>query len=211
MINIFEKYNKLTDEERKDIEDLYIVHQLYKQLENSDEVDLTKLEYKILFNKVKECFNVSNIDVREIIKRIIEILKCVDKTISDIDDLELEELVDLISNKDSDFKTIEHKKDILFAITTARFYCLLLKYEGQYMLVCEKNDGTQYQRRFKNEFDSILKDLPDLGYNNYWQVLNAKDYGIPQNRERVFIISIRKDIDNGKFTFPEKIFHTLII
>ena len=55
MINIFEKYNKLTDEERKDIEDLYIVHQLYKQLENSDEVDLTKLEYKILFNKVKEC------------------------------------------------------------------------------------------------------------------------------------------------------------
>ncbi len=130
MINIFEKYNKLTDEERKDIEDLYIVHQLYKQLENSDEVDLTKLEYKILFNKVKECFNVS-----------------------DIDDLELEELVDLISNKDSDFKTIEHKKDILFAITTARFYCLLLKYEGQYMLVCEKNDGTQYQRRFKNKDD----------------------------------------------------------
>ena len=110
MINIFEKYNKLTDEERKDIEDLYIVHQLYKQLENSDEVDLTKLEYKILFNKVKECFNVSNIDVREIIKRIIEILKCVDKTISDIDDLELEELVDLISNKDSDFKIIEHKR-----------------------------------------------------------------------------------------------------
>lgn len=153
MINIFEKYNKLTDEERKDIEDLYIVHQLYKQLENSDEVDLTKLEYKILFNKVKECFNVSNIDVREIIKRIIEILKCVDKTISDIDDLELEELVDLISNKDSDFKNLEPKKDILFAITTARFYCLLLKYEGQYMLVCEKNDGTQYQRRFKNKDD----------------------------------------------------------
>ena len=44
-----------------------------------------------------------------------------------------------------------------------------------------------------------------MGYNNYWQVLNAKDYGIPQNRERVFIISIRKDIDNGKFIFPEKI------
>ncbi len=60
-------------------------------------------------------------------------------------------------------------------------------------------------KRFKNEFDSILKDLSDLGYNNYWQVLNAKDYGIPQNRERVFIISIRKDIDNGKFIFPEKI------
>jgi DNA (cytosine-5)-methyltransferase 1 len=36
-------------------------------------------------------------------------------------------------------------------------------------------------------------------------VLNAKDYGIPQNRERVFIVSIRKDIDTGSFTFPEPI------
>ena len=153
MINIFEKYNRLTDEEKKDLEDLYIVHQLYKQLEKNNIADLTKLEYKILFNKAKECFEFSNIDVREIIKRMLEILKCVDKTISDIDDLELEELVDLISNKDSDFKNLEPKKDILFAITTARFYCLLLKYEGQYMLVCEKNDGTQYQRRFRSKDD----------------------------------------------------------
>lgn len=153
MINIFEKYNRLTDEEKEDIEDLYIVHQLYKQLENFNDVDLTKLEYKILFNKAKECFEFSNIDVSEIIKRMLEILKCVDKTVSDIDDLELEELVDLISNKDSDFKNLEPKKDILFAITTARFYCLLLKYEGQYMLVCEKNDGTQYQRRFRSKDD----------------------------------------------------------
>ena len=153
MISIFEKYNRLTDEEKEDLEDLYIVHQLYKQLEKNNIVDLTKLEYKILFNKAKECFEFSNIDVREIIKRMLEILKCVDKTISGIDDLELEELVDLISNKDSDFKNLEPKKDILFAITTARFYCLLLKYEGQYMIVCEKNDGTQYQRRFRSKDD----------------------------------------------------------
>lgn len=153
MINIFEKYNRLTDEEKEDIEDLYIVHQLYKQLENFNEVDLTKLEYKILFNKAKECLNISNIDVREIIKRMLEILKCVDKTICDIDDLELEELVDLISNKETDFKNVEPKKDIIFAITTSRFYCLLLKYDGQYMLVCEKNDGTQYQRRFRSKDD----------------------------------------------------------
>lgn len=148
MINIFEKYNKLTDEEKADLEDLYIVHQLLKELENIKELDLCLLEKKILFNKAKECFNVSNIDVKEIIKRLFEILKCVDKTICDIDDLELEELVNLISNKDTDFKELEPKKDILFAITTTKFYCLLLKYEGQYMLVCEKDNGTQYQRRF---------------------------------------------------------------
>lgn len=43
-----------------------------------------------------------------------------------------------------------------------------------------------------------------LGYTNYYQVLNAKDYGIPQNRERVFTISIRSDVDIG-FVFPEKV------
>lgn len=58
-------------------------------------------------------------------------------------------------------------------------------------------------KRFKNEFEMVLSDLDDAGYNTYYQVLNAKNYGVPQNRERVFIISIRKDLDNGKFKFPE--------
>lgn len=58
-------------------------------------------------------------------------------------------------------------------------------------------------KKFKKHFDKMLEDLNELGYNNYWQILNAKDYGIPQNRERVFIISIIKNIDNRKFKFPE--------
>ena len=53
----------------------------------------------------------------------------------------------------------------------------------------------------KHNFDRYIKTLETLGYKNYYQVLNAKDYGIPQNRERVFTISILGD-DN--FIFPEK-------
>lgn len=45
--------------------------------------------------------------------------------------------------------------------------------------------------------------LQELGYRSYYQVLNAKDYGIPQNRERVFTISIRNDIEK-EFIFPPK-------
>lgn len=56
--------------------------------------------------------------------------------------------------------------------------------------------------KFKEQFALVLRSLNEAGYNNYWKVLNLKDFGIPQNRERVFIVSIRKDIDNGKFTFP---------
>lgn len=58
-------------------------------------------------------------------------------------------------------------------------------------------------KKFKQQFEIVLKSLEEAGYNNYWQVLNAKDYGIPQNRERVFIVSVRKDIDNGLFQFPQ--------
>lgn len=58
-------------------------------------------------------------------------------------------------------------------------------------------------KKFAEQFQLVLESLKNIGYNNYWKVLNAKDYGIPQNRERVFIVSIRKDVDNGRFQFPE--------
>ena len=58
-------------------------------------------------------------------------------------------------------------------------------------------------KKHKNDFEELLKRLEGYGYNNYWKILNAKDFGIPQNRERVFIVSIRKDIDNETFEFPK--------
>ena len=45
-------------------------------------------------------------------------------------------------------------------------------------------------KKFKADFDKWLEYLEGLGYTNYWKVLNAKDYGVPQNRERVFVVSI---------------------
>lgn len=66
--------------------------------------------------------------------------------------------------------------------------------------ICENVKGLT-NKKFQNEFDIVLDSLNEAGYNNYYQVLNAKNYGVPQNRERVFIISIRKDIDNG-YSFP---------
>lgn len=48
-------------------------------------------------------------------------------------------------------------------------------------------------KKHRHNFDSYLEIMESLGYVNYYQVLNAKDYGIPQNRERIFTISIRND------------------
>jgi len=55
-----------------------------------------------------------------------------------------------------------------------------------------------------HNFNNYLNIMDDVGYNNYYQILNSKDYGVPQNRERVFTVSIRKDIDDGRFEFPQK-------
>lgn len=54
-----------------------------------------------------------------------------------------------------------------------------------------------------HNFNAYIEAMDELGYNSYYKVLNAKDYGIPQNRERVYTVSIRKDIDKGTFKFPE--------
>jgi DNA (cytosine-5)-methyltransferase 1 len=54
--------------------------------------------------------------------------------------------------------------------------------------------------------DDILKELNGLkDYNIDWKVLDTKEQGIPQSRRRWYCVGIRKDVDNGSFSFPEKI------
>ena len=57
-------------------------------------------------------------------------------------------------------------------------------------------------KKHRHNFDAYLEAMDKLGYKSKYKVLNAKDFGIPQNRERVFTVSIRKDIDK-EFEFPE--------
>ena len=58
-------------------------------------------------------------------------------------------------------------------------------------------------KKFRDTFDLFIQELEEYGYNVYWKVLNAKDYGVPQNRERVYVIIVKKELDNGKFVWPE--------
>lgn len=61
-------------------------------------------------------------------------------------------------------------------------------------------------RKFLPFFHKWLNELESYGYANFFQVLNAKDYGVPQNRERVFVISIRRDGDEEpRYAFPKPI------
>ena len=57
-------------------------------------------------------------------------------------------------------------------------------------------------KKHRHNFENYLKQMENIGYTNYYEVLNAKDYGVPQNRERAFVVSI---LGNEHFEFPEKL------
>lgn len=71
----------------------------------------------------------------------------------------------------------------------------------KYVLV-ENVKGITF-KKFEKDFEMIIKDFNDNGYNTYWKILNASDFGHPQNRERMIMICARKDIDDGQFSFPK--------
>ena len=71
----------------------------------------------------------------------------------------------------------------------------------KYLLL--ENVKNLVSKKFEMQFIKWLKYLNTLGYTNYWKVLNAKDYGVPQNRERVFVVSILGE--HKPYKFPKAI------
>lgn len=64
------------------------------------------------------------------------------------------------------------------------FEALRIIEDTQPRFAIAENVKNLVSKKFKNEFEIVLSSLEQAGYNNYWQVLNAKHYGIAQNRER---------------------------
>lgn len=67
-----------------------------------------------------------------------------------------------------------------------------------------ENVSTVLSKKHKHNFNEYVEELREIGYESYYKVMNAKKYGCPQNRDRIFVLSIRKDIDKG-FIFPEEV------
>lgn len=70
-------------------------------------------------------------------------------------------------------------------------------------VVIWENVKNLLSKKHRHNFDAYIGAMCDMGYNSCWQVLNAKDYGVPQNRERVFTVSLAAGWP-GDFTFPPK-------
>ena len=78
----------------------------------------------------------------------------------------------------------------------------ICEYHKPKVIFCENVKGLTIHDKGRT-FKVITGTLEELGYNVYYKVLNSRDYGVPQNRERIYIVAFRKDIDSSKFDFPK--------
>jgi DNA (cytosine-5)-methyltransferase 1 len=70
------------------------------------------------------------------------------------------------------------------------------------VIFCENVKGLTIHDKGRT-FKIIKKSFEQIGYTVYDKVLNSKDFGVPQNRERIYIVAFRNDIDSSSFHFPE--------
>lgn len=131
------------------------------------------------------------------------------------------ELHDITTVTDNDFRLLRGKVDIIAGGFPCQSFSIAGKREG----FANKTKGTLFfeiaraaeqikpQLLFLenvkgllnhdkgNTFRTILSTLDELGYDAEWQLLNSKDFGVPQNRERVFIIGHLRE-SSGREVFP---------
>lgn len=74
-------------------------------------------------------------------------------------------------------------------------------YHQPKVIFCENVKGLTIHDRGRT-FKVITRAFEQIGYNVYHKILNSKDFGVPQNRERIYIVCFRKDIDSSEFEFP---------
>lgn len=79
----------------------------------------------------------------------------------------------------------------------------ILEKKPRYLLL--ENVKALVCKKFIPYFNKWLSELEGYGYTNYWKIMNAKDYGVPQNRERVFCVSVLGDHDIYHFPLPQEL------
>jgi DNA (cytosine-5)-methyltransferase 1 len=121
--------------------------------------------------------------------------------VTNINTSEIEDFDLLVYSPPCQAFSVAGKKQGLNDIRGTLFYNALQVIQNKKPKYCIMENVDNLPNGFNDEFNDMLNHLDQAGYNNYWKIINAKDF-LPQNRLRVFVVSIRKDIDKGDFEFP---------
>ena len=78
----------------------------------------------------------------------------------------------------------------------------ICEYHKPRIIFCENVKGLVMHDKGRT-FQVIRQAFRDIGYQVFWKVLNSKDFGVPQNRERIYVVAFRDDLNIGEFVFPK--------
>ena len=79
----------------------------------------------------------------------------------------------------------------------------ICEYHKPKVIFCENVKGLVIHDKGRT-FKIITKTFEDLGYKVFFKVLNSRNFGVPQNRERIYVVAFRNDIAPTEFEFPTK-------
>ena len=78
----------------------------------------------------------------------------------------------------------------------------ICEYHRPKVIFCENVRGLMSHDKGRT-FEVILGAFREIGYKVFYQVLNSKDFGVPQNRERIYLVCFRDDLEIENFEFPK--------
>jgi len=143
MKNIIKKYYEMDNETKEMLEAFYMFHELESTMEDYENVNLKLGDEETLLEMAMLCTYLTNLGPDEIIKRLLQILDCRDITVNDLIELESDELIELMQNVDDDIIEDEDDLEIVKQFIYSDLFCLLLKDNYKYILICEKNNNAK--------------------------------------------------------------------
>ena len=78
----------------------------------------------------------------------------------------------------------------------------ICEYHKPKVIFCENVKGLISHDHGKT-FNIIKKSFEEIGYDVFYKILNSKDFGVPQNRERIYLVCFRHDLNINDFVFPK--------
>lgn len=154
MKDLLKKYLKMTDDEKNEIEELYLLHLLQSQLSEKDDFKLNLSDEEIIFEATKLCEIYSGINSLEIIKRLLNLLENNTITTSDIVGFNVDDLIELINNRETEKQENTDEDKILTSFTLGDFYCVFMRSGGRYILIFEKDNNSRVE--IYNTFEEML-------------------------------------------------------
>lgn len=169
MKNILKEYYKLNDDEREKLEDFYIVDSILNAMADTT-IYINPKSLETLVDIVKELLVYANIPLGELIDRIFKIIDAPDKSIDDIEKLELDELIELITEKDDDFDCIYMDWEVVREFEYNDLKCSLTTNGDKYVIIYEKDNNAHVM--IFNNYEDLLCSLID--YNMLREQLDVE-------------------------------------